>query len=112
MHQQNIIHALLISIPIMNLISSNARSLILSPSLSVNILPGDDSLLPSEALKCSTRYSVTELAKANGLTFILVITIPNVYSDGGIWNPLRGVVSQHICCMPPGGGQYIYCPVV
>ena len=81
--------------------SSNALSVSRSPSVRLTILPSCGPAVPSEALNCSTRYSLTESAKANGLTLLLVITIPNVYSDDGIWNPLRGVVSQHICCMSP-----------
>ncbi len=82
-------------------------------SVRLTIFPGGGLALSSETLNCSTRYAPTELAKANDLTFILVITIPNVYSDDGICNPLRGVVSQHICCMLPGGSVHILsCGVV
>ena len=99
----------------LNLINSKARFVSLSLSVSVTVLPGDDPLLPSEALNCSTLYSVTESAKANGLTWLLLITIPNVYSDDGICNSLMiiGVVSQRICCMSPGEAVHVlFCGVV
>ncbi len=54
MDTQQCKHALLISVPVVNRISSNALFVDRSPFVRITLLPGGGPVVPYEALNCST----------------------------------------------------------